>query len=170
MLAPLPRSKAYERHLRLRRTLAAPPERVFAALDDPNRLGRHMLRPSAMMLGGSMAYDLGPEDGRGIGARLDFKGSVLGLVIEARQRVIDYDPPRRKVWETAPEVRLLVIGRYRLGFVVSAAQEGSLLDVFIDYDLPQGVLGRLAGWILGGVYARWCLTSIARDAAGILRA
>ncbi|MGL4280459.1 MAG: SRPBCC family protein [Albidovulum sp.] len=155
----------YRHSLKRSAVLPGSPDSIFTALDDPARLGRHMTKPSAMMLGGTMGYDLGPERGRGLGARIDLRGSVLGIRLSADQRVIEYDPPRRKVWETAPEVQLLAIGAYRLGFAITPEGPGSRLDVFIDYDLPKGWFGRILGLLLGGLYARWCVESILRDAA-----
>lgn len=39
-------------------TLAAPAERVFKLLDDPAALGAYMKKPSAMLFGGSMTYEM----------------------------------------------------------------------------------------------------------------
>ena len=141
------------------------PEKVFALLDDPTRLGRHMAQPSAMMLGGQMQYLLGPEQDRALGARIDIRGSFLGLRLWADQVVVARDPPERKVWKTLPGEHLLAIGPYQLGFEMTSVDAKHVnLRVFIDYDLPSGWMGRILGTIFGGLYARWCVTSILHDA------
>lgn len=155
----------YAYHLSRSKLIPGPPERVFALLDDPARLGRHMAQPSAMMLGGQMQYLLGPEKGRTLGARIDIRGSFLGLRLWADQVVVVRDPPERKIWHTLPGEHLLAIGPYRLGFEMRPVASDQLeLRVFIDYDLPSGWMGRIVGTILGGFYARWCVASILNDA------
>jgi hypothetical protein len=45
-------------------------------------------------------------------------------------------------------------------------QSGSSVPtVFIGYDLPQRFGSRWLGWLLGGVYAKWCTNRTAGDAA-----
>lgn len=147
-------------------TLSGTANEVFTRLDDPARLGRHMTKPSAMMLGGRMYYVLGPEQGRQVAARIDIRGSFLGLRIWADQVVVVHDPPESKVWKTLPGERLLAIGPYQLGFTIRTVVENELeLQVFIDYDLPSGLFGRFLGTLLGGLYARWCVASILKDAS-----
>lgn len=75
------------------------------------------------------------------------------------------DPPRAKAWVTVDEPTLWVIGRYRMGVTVVADASSSVLTVSIEYDLPQGRGTRVAGWLLGGFYARWCTRRMAADAA-----
>lgn len=144
----------------------ARPEAVFAILDDPLRLGRHMTKPSAMMLGGSMRYRLDAAEGRAVGSIIRIEGSVMGLALAIVERVIERQPPSRKVWETVEEPKLLVFGDYRLGFEVVPDRSGSLIHVFIAYNLPKTPVGRLLGPIGAPAYARWCLAhmiAVARE-------
>ncbi len=150
-------------------SVPAPPEGVFAVLDDPLRLGRHMAKPSAMMLGGSMRYGLGPDQGRAVGSVIRMDGSVLGVSLSIVERVVERVPPRRKVWETVEEPRLLLFGRYRLGFDVLPEGAGSRVRAFIDYDLPQAALGRALGSFGAHAYARWCLERIMIEARAASR-
>ncbi|MFC3162757.1 SRPBCC family protein [Ciceribacter thiooxidans] len=149
--------------------IAATPEDLFDALDDPTRLGRHMRKPSLMMLGGWMRYRLDEGQGRAIGSgiRMDGRFAFLGLAVD--EVVIERRRPFRKVWETRGRPRLLVIGDYRMGFDIAPAGEGSHLHVFIDYDDPGTSLGRFAGSLLGPIYARWCVRRIAEDAADLAK-
>ena len=70
----------------------AAPEAVFAILDDPRRLGRHMEQPSAMMLGGSMRYALDEEGGQAVGSVIRVEDSVLGLRLSIVERVTEARP------------------------------------------------------------------------------
>lgn len=144
--------------------VAAEPSAVFEILDDPRRLGRHMEKPSAMMLGGSMRYLLDGMGGREVGSVIRVEGSVLGVRLSIVERITERDPPRRKVWETTEEPRLLVFGNYRLGFEITPEGAGSQVRVFIDYDLPRTRLGRLLGPLGAHAYARWCIKRMLAEA------
>lgn len=111
-----------------------------------------------------MTIDL--DDGRGqqIGSRIRLGGRLFGLDLHVETRVIERDPPVRKVWETVSEPRLLVIGRYRMGFESIAAQGGRQLKVFIEYDDPRSGMSRVLGKLLGAAYARWCVRRMVEDA------
>ncbi len=106
------------------------------------------------------------DDGRGqrIGSRIRLAGSVLGIHLSVEEVVTERSSPHRKVWETTGSPRLLVIGRYQMGFEITSQGSGSLLRVFIDYALPEGVLARWLGYLLGGYYARWCTQRMVDDA------
>lgn len=60
--------------------------------------------------------------------------------------------------------RLIVIGAYRMGFDIARDGAGSLLRVFIDYELPATLIGRVLGFLFAPMYARWCVARMARDA------
>jgi hypothetical protein len=142
----------------------APPEAVFAYLDDPHSLGGHMEKPSAMMLGGSMRYAFDAAGGRAVGSVITMRGDVLGIGL-GLEEVITERTSSRKVWETRGEPRLLVIGPYRMGFDVARADGGAMLTVFIDYGLPSRGAALLLGALFGRSYARWCIERMAKDAA-----
>ncbi len=140
-------------------------EALFDYLDDHRRLAGHMSQPSMMMLGGRMSYQFDRSEGREIGGRIRMTGTFLGMKLRVEETIVERWPPTRKVWETTGRPLLLVIGPYRMGFEIEAAQEGSDLRVFINYDLPPTMAGRLIGSFLGPTYARWCVDRIASDAA-----
>ena len=158
----------YPRHFETRVHVDAPPETLFAELDDQERLSTHMMKSSAMMAGSMMQFEFDERRGRAVGSRMRLFGSALGLSLEVLEAVTEREPPRRKAWETISEPRLLVIDRYRMGFEIEAEGDGSALVVFIDYDDPSGAL-RLVGKLLGGMYARWCTRSMAEGAASHFR-
>jgi hypothetical protein len=142
----------------------APPDRLFDHLDDPSRLGTHMEKPSMMMMGGRMTYELDEAKGRALGSVIKMGGSFFGIGLSVEEVVTERDPPWRKVWETRGRPRLVIIGAYRMGFEITPSGAGSNLRVFIEYDPPRSPLGRILGAALAPMYARWCVTRMAGDA------
>ena len=144
--------------------VAGPLEEVFAHMDDHARLTSHMSESSWMMGGGSMQVELDAARGQKIGSWIRLSGKILGVTLALEEIVTERTPPRRKAWETTGVPRLLVIGRYRMGFQIAPREAGSHVTVFIDYALPEGALTRWLGYFLGGYYARWCTQRMVDDA------
>ena len=142
----------------------ATPEQLFAELDDQERLSAHMMQSSAMMAGNRMHFDFDAARGREVGSKMRLSGDMLGFHLEVEEVVTERSPPQRKAWETIGEPHLLVIGNYRMGFIIEATDSGSQLNVFIEYDEPPQPWTMLAR-LLGPVYARWCTVSMAEGAA-----
>lgn len=145
--------------------VAASPQAVFALLDDHQRLAAHMEKPSLMMAGATMKIETDSKRGQALGSLITVKGQVLGMALSVSENVTEYAPPLRKSWETFGETHLLVIGAYRMGFVLAPDAEMSQLRVWIDYDWPTGRWARLLGKLLGRTYADWCVQRMAADAA-----
>jgi len=144
------------------RVMASPTD-TFAYLDDPRRLSAHMESSSPMMAGTSMRIEMDELQGKAVGSRIRLSGSILGLALELDEAVTEYQPPRRKVWETLGTPRLLVIGSYRMGFEVEPVEGGSRIRLWIDYERPTQGIGRWLGSALGRTYARWCTTRMLSD-------
>ena len=134
----------------------APPEDVFAFVDDHSRFSSHMSQSSWMMGGGRMLVDVDAAKGQAVGSHISLSGRVFGVRLFLDEVVTRRDPPTEKVWETAGTPRLLVIGSYRMGIDIRPESRGSRLRVFIDYDLPTGWMSWL-GLLFGGFYAGWCV-------------
>ena len=138
--------------------------RLFDYLDDHRRLARHMEKPSLMTLGASMQIDTDERQGQAVGSIIRMAGTILGLRLSVEEIVKRRDPPRLKEWETLGETRLLVIGAYRMGFMIAPQDPPSRLVVFIDYRLPASGVEWLLGCLLGRVYAAWCTRRMVGDA------
>lgn len=138
------------------------PDRLFAHLDDPARLGGHMEKPSMMMMGGSMTYRFDEASGRAVGAVITMGGSFLGIGLSVEEVVTVREPPRRKVWETRGQPHILIMGAYRMGFEIAPATDGSRLKVFIVYNHLTTMGGRILSYLFASLYARWCVTQMAR--------
>jgi hypothetical protein len=155
---------SFAQHAEARVVVDSAPPALFAHLDEGRRLGGHMERPSAMMLGGSMRYAFDAAQGQAVGSVISMTGNVLWLHL-ALDEIVTERAATRKVWETRGDPRLLIVGAYRMGFEISPKGERSDLRVFIDFDPPQRGVSRILGLLFGGLYARWCVESMARDAA-----
>lgn len=160
-----PNLDSLPRHGESNALVSASPERVFAFIDDHERLSSHMSQSSWQMGGGRMKTSLDNGRGQRVGSHIRMSRSVLGLELSLDEVVTERAPPRRKAWETVGSPRLLVIGPYRMGFEVTQAGSGSTLRVFIDYAFPTAWPGRWLGRVFGGYYARWCTQSMVNDAA-----
>lgn len=143
--------------------IAAPPQTLFAHLDDQTRLAAHMAKPSLIMGGGAMTYAFDEAKGQAVGSHIRMGGSAFGLKLSLDEVVTERTPPSRKVWRTVGETRLVVIGAYEMGFDLTPIPGGSALKVWIDYDLPVSGLGRALP-ALADAYARWCVQQMAGDA------
>ena len=134
------------------------PENIFNFTDNHANFSAHMNQASWMMGGGRMDISTDEGYGRQIGSHIHMTGKALGISIFLDEVVTDHRPPRIKTWETVGNLRLLVIGHYKMGFEIIPQAEHSSLRVFIDYDLPTANvwLGRL----FGNFYARWCVAQM----------
>ena len=112
-----------------------------------------------------MEVELDQGQGRRVGSRIRVAGRVFGVRLSLEEVVTERTPPHRKVWETTVPPRLLVIGRYRMGFEITPEGSGARLRVFIDYALPDALATRWVGYLFAGSYARWCTQRMAGDAA-----
>lgn len=144
--------------------VAAEPAALFDYLDDQERLAAHMTKPSMMMMGGRMAYELDAAKGRALGSVIRMRADFLWLRLFVEEVVILHNRPTRKTWETRGAPKLLIIGGYTMGFEVESVGRLSRLQVFIDYDQPDTLLGRVLGVLFAPLYARWCVTRMANDA------
>lgn len=156
----------FERRVRV----AAPPSEVFARLDDQTHLGAHMEERSAMMGGGRMTFEFDEGRGQAIGSHIRMSGSAFGVSLFVDEAVTERQPPNRKAWKTIGPTTMLIIRDYEMGFDIAAKGSHSELCVWIHYSLPLNFLGRLFGWLLAPLYARWCVGRMVTDAANFFSA
>ena len=154
----------YARHDEVCVEVNAAPSTLFDHLDDQERLAAHMNKPSSMMMGGRMFYEFDAGRGRTVGSVIRMGGNFVWLRLFVEEAVTQHDRPRSKSWETRGVPRLVIIGHYRMGFQIEEAGAASRLRVFIDYDLPNRLVGRVLGALFAPMYARWCVQRMADDA------
>lgn len=157
-------SYTYARHEEYGARIAASAERVFDRLDDQTRLSKHMSKRSWQMGWSKMETVLDAGLGRSVGSHIIVQGRVFGVRLSLDEVVTVREPPLRKTWETVGEPRLLVIGRYRMGFALRPDGATAELRVAIDYSLPVEGISRLLGELFGRSYAKWCTRQMVRDA------
>lgn len=68
-------------------------------------------------------------------------------------------------FETSGSPRMLIIGGYRMGFEITPSGERSSLRVFIEYKHPSSWIGRVLALVFAPMYAHWCVSRMANDAA-----
>jgi len=153
-------STGYERHSEGTAQIAASAADVFAFIDDHKRLASHMDKSSWMTGGGRMSVMIDSRRGQAVGSHITMSGRAFGLRIFLDEVVTSHEPPHRKTWETVGAPKLVVVGRYGMGFDIRERGDVSSLRVWIDYDLPpQRWLGRL----FGSAYAKWCVSQMIND-------
>ena len=111
-----------------------------------------------------MHYRLDAAGGREVGSVIRLDGRMMGLAVHVKEVITERVPPVRKNWETVGAQRMIIIQDYRLGFEIASSPSGTELRGFIDYSLPQGVVGRLLGFLAGPFYARWCVKRMVEGA------
>lgn len=163
--SPVGADMSFEFHYESSGVVTAAPQVLFDHLDDPRNLASHMESGSAAMAGASMSIETDNLQGKAIGSAIRMHGRMLGIAMSLEEAVTQREPPHLKTWNTIGEPKLLVIGAYRMGFGIDASGADSLLTVFIDYDLPSGLVGRLLGRALAPAYARWCCQRMVEDAS-----
>jgi hypothetical protein len=153
-------SAAYERHSEGTVTISARASDVFVFVDDHKRLTSHMNKTSWMTGGGRMSVMIDDRRFQALGSQVTMSGRAFGFRIFLDEIVTDHSPPYRKTWETVGNPRLVVIGRYGMGFDIRTSGAGCELRVWIDYDLPPQ---RWWGRLFGSAYAKWCVSQMIND-------
>ena len=154
----------YSRHEEHSASINASAERIFDHLDDQTRLSAHMSKRSWQMGWGRMETVLDAQHGRPVGSHIVLRGRAFGIRLYLDEVVTMREPPLKKAWATVGEPRLLVIGRYRMGFDLMPDDTIAQLRVAIDYELPTKGISRLLGRLFGRSFAKWCRRQMVREA------
>jgi len=152
------------RHYENTALIPASAQEVFAYIDDHTRFSSHMSKSSWMMGGGRM--DVSVDEGRGqrVGSHIRLSGTAFGIQLYLDEVVTRHEPPRLKEWETVGDLKLVVVGHYRMGIEIEPRGPGSLMRVYIDYGLPAK--NAWPGRLFGGMYAKWCVGQMIKGAEG----
>lgn len=141
-------------------------ETAFEYLDDPKRMSSHMGKSSMMMAGSKMEMKVDAKRGKEIGSVISMSGHVLGLNLSLQESVTERNPPFLKTWETFGPQNLIILDQYKMGFKIEKVSEfRSKLTVSIDYSHPGSAFKKVLGKLLSGVYAKWCVDKMIKDAA-----
>ena len=124
--------------------IPAPPDDVFAFVDDHSRFSSHMSQSSWMMGGGRMLIVLDNAKGQAVGSHIGLSGTVLGIRLSLDEVVTRRSPPTDKVWETVGTPRLLVIGAYTMGIHITPEKAGHAYECLLTTTFQPD--GPRAGW------------------------
>jgi uncharacterized protein YndB with AHSA1/START domain len=113
--------------------LAAPAERVYELVMDPGRLEEWVTIHDHL--------EDAPEGQLSTGSKLTQCLKLAGRRFKVRWEVIENEPCERVVWEGAGPVH----SHARVEYGFEDDSEGCRFSYMNQYDLPGGVLGRLAG-------------------------
>jgi hypothetical protein len=149
-------------------TIAAPPEEVFAQLDDFSRTGMHMTESSMMMMGSKLHLEQVSKQAVGPGATYRWWGKMLGMTIDFTQTVTLWEPPVQKQWQTEAEARIIIMRWYQMGFAIEPTADGSLVTMSIDYLPPRLWYFRIVSSLFANWYCDWCLNNMLNDAKRVL--
>ncbi len=73
----------------------------------------------------------------GVGQEFDQQVRIAGVPLQTHWRVVEFEPPR----SLAYEVTAMAGGRMTLRQQVVPSQDGTRVEIDVDYDLPGGFLG-----------------------------
>ena len=137
--------------------IPADPQSIFTYADHHTNFSSHMNNSSWMMGGGKMKTHVDERKGQKLGSHIKMSGKVFGINLFLDEVITRHEPPFYKEWQTVGKVNLLVIDNYILGFEIKPDNGGSLLRVYIDYDLPKSAKTYWLGILFGRMYARECV-------------
>ena len=156
------KTKMYNRHYQDSKLIPASAADAFAFIDDYGRLSSHMNKSSWMMGGGRMDTSVDAGRGQEIGSHIRMDGKAFGIKLFLDEVVTRREPSRVKIWETVGMPKLLIIDHYRMKAEIEPQENGSLLRVSIDYNLPAKNVW--LGKLFGRYYAKWCVRQMIESA------
>jgi uncharacterized protein YndB with AHSA1/START domain len=123
-------------------TIAAPPERIFALLAQPQRAPEWV--PHVEQVEQTSEVASGP------GLEVQFTARTGDHDTSGTGKLLEWDPPWRLVLQTAADNGISGIAIFQL----APTDKGTQLTTSVEYEIAgKGVAG-LAGGLLGGVVAR----------------
>lgn len=153
--------KTYQRHYEESISIPRSAEDIFSYIDDHNNLSSHMNKSSWMMAGSRMETSIDAAHGQEVGSHIKMNGKIFGINLFLDEIITRREPPRAKAWETVGDLKLLVIGHYRIGVEIKPQDSNSSFRVSIDYNLPT--TNAWLGKLFGGYYAKWCVEQMIKN-------
>lgn len=148
--------KHYEESIQI----MASSKEIFDFADEHKNFSSHMNKSSLMLGGGSMITEFDDGGGKTLNSHITMRGKAFGIPLYLDEVITIHEPPFSKEWRTVGNIKLIVIGHYILGFEIIPLNEVSKFRVFIDYDYPESLIGKILCFLLGGAYAKWCVRNM----------
>jgi hypothetical protein len=143
--------------------IPAESEKVFSFMDDYSKTGMHMTESSTMMMGSKLQLEQLSPNATGIGATYRWFGKMMGMTIDFTQTVSKWVQGVEKEWKTNGDVKIIIMGWYRMFWNLKPVEGGTLATIGIDYSAPREWYFKVLSFLFGGMYSRWCLNSMLRD-------
>lgn len=144
-------------------TIQAAPEKVFTQMDDFSKTGMHMSESSMMMMGSKLKLEQLSLNSSGLGAKYRWYGKMMGMTIDFEEVVTKWEPPKLKEWETIGEAQIIIMRWYRMGFEITASENGTIVTMSIAYEPPNDWFYKLLSFLFGPLYCNWCLNNMLND-------
>jgi len=144
-------------------SIQAPPEKVFAFMDDLSKTGMHMSQSSMMMMGSKLTLEQLEGPSKGVGATFHWSGKVMGMPIDITETVTKWIENKEKVWETIGSPKIIILGWYRMILKIESVKKGTLTSLEIEYTKPNGWFYKIMSFLFSGWYSRWCLNNMLND-------
>jgi uncharacterized protein YndB with AHSA1/START domain len=131
--------------------IAAPPERVWRLVMDPNRLAEWVTIHHEL----KSASD-GPAHS---GSTMEQVLTLRGVHFTVNWQLVECDPPHHATWEGKGPAHSRAVTRYELG----ARDSGTCFEYTNEFHAPGGMLGTVASRVLvGGISEREAQASLRR--------
>ena len=143
--------------------IQAPPEKVFAQMDDFSKTGMHMSESSMMMMGSKLRLEQLSTNSTGVGAGYRWYGKMMGMTMDFSETVTKWQPPKLKEWETVGEAKIIIMSWYRMWFEIMPAENGTIAKLSISYLPPKEWYYKILSYLFAKWYCNWCLNNMLND-------
>ena len=139
------------------------PEKVFAQMDDFSKTGMHMSEPSMIMMESKLKLEQLSINSTGVGAKYRWYGKMMGMTMDFSETVTKWQSPKIKEWETVGEAKMIIMSWYRMWFEISAAVNGAIAKISIQYLPPKQWYYKILSFFFANWYCNWCLNNMLND-------
>ena len=153
-----------------KQSFTSSPDKVFQKIDDLGVTGMHMTQSSAMMMGSKLNLQYLTAHKTGLGSRYRWTGKMTGMKMDFTVEVTQHIPGKEKTWETIGPTRLIIYSWYRMRLIVAQTPNGSLAELSISYEKPEGFFYKVLSFLFADWYCRWCLKNMLNDSKKALEA
>jgi hypothetical protein len=77
--------------------------------------------------------------------------------------VTKWIPGKEKTWETIGKSKMIIYRWYRMNLVLTIFPGGTLAELSISYEKPDGLFYKLLSFLFADWYCRWCLKQMLED-------
>jgi hypothetical protein len=152
--------------------IQASADTVFSYMDKLSNTGMHMSKSSMPMLGNKLELEQLSENDTGLHAKFRWYGKIVGLTLDFTVVVTKWIKNQEKVWETIGKAKMIILGWYQMGLIISPLNAGKAAKVKLSivYTRPNNIFFQLLSFLLAPFYANWCLNNILIDSKNCLEA